>query len=142
MSVHGGRHLDGVWYYFTRCVDVRGNIKATCKGCGLESSGIVSRMWRHVDKCGDLVRVGLLDATEDQMSVDDPSTPSGSDSPGSFASSSSTTSVASMDLVQSPVATKRARYQALLEPIRTGGDLKRQLDEQLCKCVPSCSTSS
>ena len=121
---------------------VRGNIKANCKGCGLESGGIVSRMWRHVDSCSDLVRVGLIDATADPMSVDEPSTPSRSDSPGYFASSSSTTSFLSMDLVQTPVATKRARYQALLEPIRTGGDLKRQLDEHLCKYVPSCSSST
>ena len=64
---NGGRRLDGVWYYHTWSKDVRGNVKATCRGCGLEYGGI---MWRHVEQCPDLRRVGRLDGTE-AMSLDE-----------------------------------------------------------------------
>jgi hypothetical protein len=103
-----GRRLDGAWLYFCRSVDIRGNIKATCRGCGLEMSGIVSRMWRHADQCKDLA---LLCP---EVEVD-----------ASAASGSSQEA--------SPPA-KKSR-QGLLAAVVTDGQQKAALDEQVAKYV-------
>ena len=146
---NGGRRLDGVWYYHTRSTDVRGNVKATCRGCGLEYGGIVSRMWRHVEQCPDLRRVGLLDGT-DAMSLDESiASDSSAGVPpqsseccflsllftgASQGGASSSTGGSSVDL-RTPAPNQKARLQMQIEPIRTDGDLKRKLDEQLARYV-------
>ena len=110
-----GRHLNGVWYYFCRSAEgERLNVKATCRGCGTVMCGIVSRMWRHVESCPQLI---------DECGLYTPPPPTSTDDTSSQATLSSTSSEGSR---------KRA-YQALLEPIRTNTQVKEALDGQLAR---------
>ena len=115
MSVTGGRRLDVVWLYFTRATDVKGNVKATCRGCATEICGIVKRMWTHASTCQELVTIGLME--EVQVLTQ----------PASQCSSTTTSADGSPQR-------KKAR-QTLLQPLHTDSATRARLDLDVARMI-------
>ena len=120
----GGRRLDGVWNFFNRVVDAQGSPKATCKGCAVTLSGIVSRLWAHVDVCGELVAQGLVE-------------PPLSSSPE--AESSNGTDSSQSQSATPPDQGRKRKFQTLLVPVVTDRDTKTKLDDAIGKFVISAN---
>jgi hypothetical protein len=110
MHANTGRRLDGVWVYYDRIIDSKGNPKGTCKGCGLVLSGIVSRLWRHVDECKLLVQAGLVD-------------------PPMLSEGSSMGSSMGEDSQSSGSSGRKRSLQTMLMPVVTDRTTKNKLDE-------------
>lgn len=79
----GGRRLDAFWGYYQRTVDDKGAVKATCRGCGVEVSAVVSRLWRHAEGCAGLLAVGLMEAVTVTTDTDSSSSSTASLAPPS-----------------------------------------------------------